>query len=308
MSPADHKPHQLWYTRRGELVQGPYPAGQIMRYLILGRVLLTDEVSVDQKVWVPLNRVPEMIPELMKSDTSDIALRQRLEAARRWEDERGRDRRQEEAEAPDASQRGGEDRRKSAATGAQRPRSPRPDRLGEHLAERRRLRLLSALIAAGVLLFLGLLVVVYRPATKISDTGLECAQQARPGVNWSNCSFDGRGFARADLTGARMTNMRLSRADFSGARLDGADLSYSEMAVARLRDASLNGAELTGASLRGADLAGADLSGANLSYVDLLGADLTGANLRAATLDNAIWTDGRICAPGSVGRCQTARD
>jgi len=306
MSPSDNKPRQLWYTRRGEVVQGPFPAGQITRYIILGRVLLTDEVSVDQKVWVPLNQVPEMIPELLQSDTGDPALRQRLEAAKRWEDERGRDRRQDEAAAVAASQRSGEDRRKQTGPGVRRLRGERPDRLGEHLAERRRYRLLSALIAVGVLLFLGLMVVVYQPATQVSGVGLECAQQARPGVNWSNCSFDGRGFARADLTGARMSNMRLSRADFSAALLDEADLSYSEMAVARLRDASLNGAVLIGASLRGADLAGAQLVGANLSYADLLGADLTGTNLRAATLDNAIWTDGRVCAPGSVGRCQSA--
>jgi uncharacterized protein YjbI with pentapeptide repeats len=305
MRHADNKPRQLWYTRRGEVVQGPFPAGQITRYILLGRVRLTDEVSVDQKIWVPLNQVPDMIPELMQSDTSDPALRQRLEAAKRWEDERGRNRRQGEAAAADGNQRGGEDRRKAAVPGARLPRGARPDRLGEHLEERRRYRLLSALIALGVLLFLGLLVVVYRPATEISGTGLECAQQARPGVNWSNCSFEGRGFARADLTGARMNNMRLSRADFSAARLDQADLSYSEMAVVRLRDASLNGAVLIGASLRGADLAGAQLAGANLSYADLLGADLTGANLRAATLDNAIWIDGRVCAPGSVGRCQS---
>jgi hypothetical protein len=308
MRQVDSKPRQLWYTRRGEAVQGPFPAGQITRYILLGRVLLTDEVSVDQIVWVPLNQVPEMIPELMQSDMSDPALRQRLEAAKRWEDERGRNRRQDEGAAADANLRGGEDRRKPGDPGARRLRGARPDRLGEQIEERRRYRLLSALIALGVLLFLGALVVVYRPATEISSAGLECAQQARPGVNWSNCSFDGRGLARADLTGAHMNNMRLSRADLSAARLDEADLSYSEMAVARLRDASLNGAVLIGTSLRGADLAGAQLAGADLSYADLLGADLTGTNLRAAILDNAIWTDGRVCAPGSVGRCQTGGD
>lgn len=306
----DKSPRQLWYTRRGEVVQGPFPAGLITRYVLLGRVLLTDEVSMDQKIWVPLNQVPEMIPELLQSDTSDPVLRQRLEAAKRWEDERGSDRRREEGAAADADQRDGTDRRKPAQPGAQRSRGARPDRIGEHLAERRRHHRQAALIAVGVALFLGLLVVIYRPATTISGAGLECAQQPAPGVDWSNCAFEGRGFARADLTGARMKNMRLSRADFSAARLDGADLSYSELAVARLRDASLNEAVLMGASLRGADLTGAQLVGARLSYADLLGADLTGANLSAALLDNAIWTDGRVCARGSVGRCLTesARD
>lgn len=303
MSPSDKTQRQLWYTRRGELVQGPFPAGQITRYIILGRILLTDEVSVDGKVWVPLNQVPEMIPELTQSDTSDPALRQRLQAAKRWEDERSRDRRGE-ADAVEDDQRGAGDRRKSAAPGAQRPRPARPDRVSEHLEQRRRLRLVSGLIAVGVLIFLGLLVVIYRPATRVADTGLECAQPPAPGVEWNNCAFEGRGLARADLSGARMANMRLSRADLSGAGLERADLSYSELAVSRLRQARLGGAVLVGAGLRGADLSGADLAGANLSYADLTGADLTGADLRAAILDHAIWTDGRLCAPGSVGRCQ----
>jgi uncharacterized protein YjbI with pentapeptide repeats len=305
MSPDSNR-RQLWYTRRGEAVQGPFPAGQITRYIILGRVLLTDEVSMDRKVWVPLNQVPEMIPDLVQSDTDDPALRQRLQAAKRWEDERSRNRREAEAAAVAADQRGREDRRKVAVPAEQRPKVARPDRLGAHIEESRRSRRLSGLIAVGVLLILGLLVVVYRPPSQVAEVGLECAQQARPGVDWSNCSFEGRGFARADLTGAQMKNMRLSRADFSAARLDRADLSYSELAVARLHGAHLNSAVLVGAGLRGADLGEADLAGADLSYADLLGADLGGADLSAATLDNAIWVDGHVCAPGSVGRCLQA--
>ena len=39
---SDKTQHQLWFTRRGTVVHGPFPAGQIMRYVILGRVLLTE--------------------------------------------------------------------------------------------------------------------------------------------------------------------------------------------------------------------------------------------------------------------------
>ena len=84
MPAVDKNQRQLWYTRRGDAVQGPFPAGQITRYIILGRVLLTDEVSVDQQTWVPISQVPEMIPELVQTDTGDPALRQRLQAAKRW--------------------------------------------------------------------------------------------------------------------------------------------------------------------------------------------------------------------------------
>lgn len=304
MSRQDKHQQSLWYTRRGELVQGPFPPGQIARYVILGRVLPTDEVSMDRQTWVPVSQVPELVPSLLQPGGDDPAQEQRLQAAKRWEDERSRDRRHDEATV-DADHRR-TDRRQVTEPGAQRPRGERPDPLRERIEERRRHHRLSALIAVGVLLILGLLVVVYRPATKIGAVGLECAQQARPGVDWSNCAFDGRGFARADLSGARMTNMRLSRADLSATRLERADLSYSDLAVARLRDADLSGAVLTGANLRAAELVGARFVGADLSYADLTGADLTGADLSGAKLDNTLWVDGRVCARGSVGRCESA--
>jgi len=66
MRQTDKTQQQLWYTRRGEAVQGPFPAGQISRYVILGRIQPTDEVSADGVVWVPLSQMPEMIPELVQ--------------------------------------------------------------------------------------------------------------------------------------------------------------------------------------------------------------------------------------------------
>jgi uncharacterized protein YjbI with pentapeptide repeats len=43
----------------------------------------------------------------------------------------------------------------------------------------------------------------------------------------------------------------------------------------------------------------AKLEGANFE-----GADLDGANLSSADLGGAIWVDGRICGPASVGACR----
>ncbi len=74
----------------------------------------------------------------------------------------------------------------------------------------------------------------------------------------------GEGGARADLSGA----------DLSDANLDGVDLRGAD-----LSDANLRGADLCGADLRGVDLHEADLSDANLCYAYLCGADLRGANL-----------------------------
>jgi len=42
---------QIWYTRRGSEVKGPFPIGQIRRYVLLGRIRETDEVSTDGETW-----------------------------------------------------------------------------------------------------------------------------------------------------------------------------------------------------------------------------------------------------------------
>ena len=78
-----------------------------------------------------------------------------------------------------------------------------------------------------------------------------------------------------------------ARADLSGADLSGADLSGANLTMANLTRADLSGADLSGANLRWADLSGADLSGANLTGANLTGANLTGANLSGADLTGA---------------------
>ena len=44
--------------------------------------------------------------------------------------------------------------------------------------------------------------------------------------------------------------------------------------------------------------------GCDLSGADLAGANLTNANLSGAMLNGATWTDGKICAEGSIGECR----
>jgi uncharacterized protein YjbI with pentapeptide repeats len=43
---------------------------------------------------------------------------------------------------------------------------------------------------------------------------------------------------------------------------------------------------------------------ARLQGANLKGADLTGARFDSADLEGAVWTDGRVCAAGSVGSCK----
>lgn len=111
-----------------------------------------------------------------------------------------------------------------------------------------------------------------------------------------------------DMNGSSMAQMRLDDAN-----LQGANLSYAILQLANLQGANLMLANLEGAHLHAVNLRGANLMLANLRKVSLLDADLSGANLRGANLtdalllkarfDNATWTDGRVCAVGSIGEC-----
>ena len=79
---------QLWYTRRKKEIRGPFPAGLVMRYILLGRIKETDELSVDQLSWQPVNDLPELIPEEMKVDLSIPENQEKLRIAKLREDER----------------------------------------------------------------------------------------------------------------------------------------------------------------------------------------------------------------------------
>lgn len=126
----------------------------------------------------------------------------------------------------------------------------------------------------------------------------QCTQAIRigmegAGVDWSDSS---------------MVQMRLD-----GANLQGANLSRSILDLANLKGANLMLANLKGAHLHAVNLIDSNLMMANLEGTNFLDADLRGANLRGAKMHNTImiqanlsgatWSDGRICAEGSIGEC-----
>lgn len=295
------RPRQLWYVRRGEAVEGPFPPGLVARFAILGRIRMSDELSRDLQSWAPLEQLPELIPEVLRADTDDPLARQRLMAARRWEDERNHSGDRRTGRWVSAHDRRAGSERRQAETGEEVRRPGVHDELVERISRRRRYRLMSAVIALGVFAGLTSLVFLYKPSE--SRSAIDCGRPPAPGVNWDNCLMEGRVFTDANLIGAHMKNMNLSRADLSGSQLVNADLSFTVMSVADLRDADLRAARLVGTSLRGADLTGANLAQADLSYANLRGARLEGANLEEVELRNAVWIDGQVCAAGSVGRC-----
>ena len=286
---------QNWYVRRGNEVRGPFPAGLVSRYILLGRIRVKDEISPDGEDWIPVTEVPELIPDVMKEaarNRDDPETQERLAAARRWADER---------HDPDGH--GDDDRR---------------DEEDPELAEHRRAvakREREKGIGWGrgtqyAVLVIIILAVVATPFLLPSGEGPgepQCEAPPSPGVNWSSCDLEQGGFANADLRGAYLRNVNLGGAVLRAADLSETDLAYADLSGAAMQGASLAGARLKGADLRGADLANADLQGADLSYVDLRGARLDGADVNGARLDHALWRDDIVCLPGSVGTCKPGK-
>lgn len=295
---------QLWYTRRDDEVRGPFPAGLITRYILLGRIRESDELSLDQLEWKRVADLPDLIPPLMRpgDGESEEERLQRLTLARRWEDERlAGDRRRTHLSASDKNyQRRAGDRRQAeppeliqhrvAKTAARKLKKPRENYLPQ-------------LLIAGVILAAVGALAIYYP-TELAKPAALCNAAAQPRVNWSNCTLDGIALKQADLRGANLHNARLGGADLYGAKLTGADLAYANFNNADMRYADLQGSTLLGASLRNADLSNANLQGADLSYANFAGANLGGANLEGAKLDRAIWFDNSVCAVGSRGECR----
>ena len=291
-----------WFLRKDGEVRGPFPAGLLSRYLLLGRINEEDEVSSDANEWSPIKDVPELIPDVMKGDLSDPLVQERLQAARRWADERNIERRGDRKDkgAPQGNRRSS-DRRETEESPILEYRNRRANRQYEALVEYRG-RWAVLLIAGTIAVVAGIFLLLYKPPPP--QLGADCRSPAAPNVNWSNCALDGAHLSGLNLSGAALYSASLTAANLSKSNLTGVNLSYAALSVADLQGADLRGANLVGAKLRRAKLNNARLENADLSYADLTGADLSGVRMHDTKLGNAIWTDGRRCPPESVDTCR----
>ncbi len=290
---------ELWYVRRDRQVRGPFPAAQISRFVLLGRIRETDELSSDQKVWVPLSGVPELLPQAVRGGAGE----ETLKPMRRGEDERaGGERRSRTDPVPPgaADQRKGKDRRAPEDAETLLLRESKTRLLEEN--RKRREDYLPRWLGMAIVLVvaLGLALLLVPPPDEDEPA---CDAPPGPSVNWSNCRMEDLSVTRKDLSGAKVTNAKLRQANLFGSKLVGADLAYTDLVKANLSYADLTGANLKGTNLLGADLAYANLTEADLTFADLSQAVLGGAVLNGAQLGNAVWLDGQVCAPGSVGQC-----
>ncbi len=102
------------YTRRKGVVRGPYTAHQITRYLLLGRIMFSDELSQDGATWSPVVEFAAGLPG-MELSADGMYYSEQLVIARQQLDERWGERRGKSASGPPAGfaeRRTGLDRRR----------------------------------------------------------------------------------------------------------------------------------------------------------------------------------------------------
>lgn len=129
---------QLWYTRRDKEIRGPFPPGLITRYILLGRILGSDELSTDQISWQQVVNLQDLIPSEMKLDLTIPENMEKLRVARMREDEREtNDRRDKQAATYVNHKRSGKDRRSSESDDVIRHREIRTQLL-ESLRQKQR--------------------------------------------------------------------------------------------------------------------------------------------------------------------------
>lgn len=283
---------KAWYIRSksGAGAKGPFPGGQISQEILLGRYKLDDEVSHDKEEWFALREVPELLPEIFFENRSDPGFKDRLDAARRWADER----------------RGISDIDKSDERRANVSYEDEEIKRLHRLATESKKK--TSPVATFVQVFFVLLAIIaviilafqYSPE---DENVVDCSSPAQQGVNWSGCKFVGAQLFQKELIAANLMNANLQTANLQSSNLSLANLKFAQLHLANLVNADFSKANLTGADLMGANLSGTVFKQANLSYANFRDAVIEDTDFSNARLDNAIWIDGRTCSLNSIGSC-----
>jgi len=271
-------------------MSGPFNGSVITNHLIVGRLSMRDEVSADKQHWLPLQHQTQLHPDLSDAD----------KAKRHLDERTGLDRREQQVTPPpEAKQRRGERRADEPDIELERRELRRV--LMQKYRNRHERMFWPLLITFIALVGITFLAVLY--PTTIPVPLPNCAAPPTPEVNWNNCLKSDSQLAGADLTSAKLRNSDLTGVNLMNAALAGADIAYSDLRFTNLSYSNLENAILLGANLTQADFSNADLTQADLSYADLTNANLANAKLDGVRFDHAIWINGQICAPDSIGQC-----
>ena len=289
---------KLWFLRRGDSIKGPFPGGTLRRFMLLGRVVPSDEVSLDRKSWKGIMDVPEAVPPEIRKAAAEGKLYEVLQASLIEDERRGVERRSKAEDLKYRDQRKGQRRQQE------------PELIKRHqLAKTQLIELYKkrstpylAFVVVSVLVVVAVSAGLYIGAPDaIPDP--DCNAQAAPGVNWRNCRFGAVSSESANLQGAILNSSILRMAKLSGSDLKNADMQYADLSGSDLSYSVIADAKMKGINLQSADLTNVDLSNSDLSYANLKDSKLGGAKIDGVKLTKAIWIDGSVCGPGSIGKC-----
>ncbi len=295
---AKDNKQKLWFVRRAESIKGPFPSGTLRRFILLGRVLPSDQVSTDRKSWQSVMDVPEVVPPEVRKAAAEGNLYDVLPAKLREDERSGVERRGKEEDIKYANQRRGQ-RRQDESERIKRHQLAKTQLI--ELYKKRKTPYLGLLVVSVlVTISMGVGLYISSPSV-VSDP--DCNATAAPGVNWRSCRLDAVSYESANLQGSILNSSILRMAKLSGAVLSRSDMQYADLSGADLSYAELAYVKMKGINLQNADLTNANLSNSDLSYANLKGCKLGGAKLNGVKLDKAIWIDGTSCTPGSLGQC-----
>jgi hypothetical protein len=278
-----------WFIRRkGGPTKGPFPTGQIEQYLLLGRFVISDEVSLDKIEWKKISSIPQLIPELLVAAKYDEVAQQKLASKKRWADER----RGLSSDKPE------DDRRHIETKGLSRHNATaKTDK--KHKMLTAYIQIFFVLLVISSVAFLSFR---YMPENVVSIAN--CSIEPGPGINWTNCQQVGLQLDNVDMNKAMVSSASLTGAILSNVNFSNANFSYVELSISTLNDVDFSNAILLGAIFRNSKLNNVNFSNSDLRYVNLTGATLKNINFSSADLSSAVWIDGKICSKNSIGKCQ----
>jgi len=304
MSEALDKKPDRWFIKKQGKVTGPFPVKLIGSYLILGRIDLDTLVSIDKTKWIPIGRLPSLIPAEFKNKATAEGKVDLQRAKLREDERRGESRRdgpnRRNSERSDADRRQPDDRRQN-----NEEVSASHIKLIADFAARRNIARHTKIIGAVVVLILVIGLAgsffLIDPVTSIQKT--DCTVKPAAGIDWRSCNKNNIDLVAKNLSKSNLHSVRLNGALLVKAQLSEANLSYASLEAANLSQANLSKALLVGANLNNTNLTNANLVGADFSYADLSNAVLLNVTTLNTKFDHVIWIDGRRCARGSIDQC-----
>jgi hypothetical protein len=289
---------KLWFVRRGDSIKGPFPGGTLRRFILLGRVVPSDEVSLDRESWQGIMDVPEAVPPEIRKAAAEGKLYEVLQASLVEDERRGIERRSKAEDLKYKDQRKGQRRQ-------QEPELIKRHQLAKtqliELYKKRRTPHLAFMVVSFLVVVAVSAGLYIGSPDAIPDP--DCNAQAAPGVNWRNCRLGAVKSESANLQGAILNSAILRLARLSGSVLNNTDMQYADLSGSDLSYSEIAGAKMKGVNLQNADLTNVDLTNSDLSYANLKNSKLGGAKIDGAKLTKAIWVDGSVCGPGSIGKC-----